>query len=54
VSGSDVTVTLEASCKDAAVLVKLDTLPAAALYEAPPARRSAVNKNQETLKKLSI
>jgi len=54
VSGSEVNVALDASCKDAAVLGKLDTLPAAALYEAPPARRSAVIKNPETLKKLSI
>ena len=54
VSGTEVTVTLDASCKDATVLGKLDTLPAAALYEAPPARRSAVIKNPEMLRKLSI
>lgn len=54
VSGNEVTVALDASCKDATVLGKLDTLPAAALYEAAPARRSAVIKNPETLKKLSI
>jgi len=54
VSGSEVTLTFDASCQDAAVLGKLDTLPAAALYDAPAARRSAVVKNPETLKKLSI
>lgn len=54
VSGAEVTVALDASCKDPSVLGKLDTLPAAALYEAPPARRSAVVKNPDTLKKLSI
>ena len=54
VSGNEVTVALDASCKDASVLGKLDTLPAASLYEAAPARRSAVIKNPETLKKLSI
>jgi len=53
-SGSEVTVALDPSCNDAALLGKLDTLPAAALYEAPPARRSAVIKNPEMLKKLSI
>ena len=54
VTGNEVTVALDASCKDASVLGKLDTLPAAALYEAAPARRNAVIKNPETLKKLSI
>jgi serine/threonine-protein kinase len=54
VTGNEVTVALDASCKDASVLGKLDTLPAAALYEAAPARRSAVIKNPDTLKKLSI
>ena len=53
-NGGEVSVALDASCKDAAVLGKLDTLPAASLYDAPPARRSAVIKNPETLKKLSI
>jgi serine/threonine-protein kinase len=54
VSGGEVSIALDASCKDAAVLSKLDSLPAASLYDAPPARRSAVIKNPETLKKLSI
>jgi serine/threonine protein kinase len=54
VNGNEITVALDASCKDATVLGKLDTLPAAALYQAAPARRSAVIKNPETLKKLSI
>jgi serine/threonine protein kinase len=54
VSGGEVNIALDASCKDAAVLGKLDSLPAASLYDAPPARRSAVIKNPETLKKLSI
>jgi serine/threonine-protein kinase len=53
-TGGDVSVALDASCKDAAVLSKLDSLPAASLYDAPPARRNAVIKNPETLKKLSI
>lgn len=53
-SGNEVVVVLEAGCRDAAVLSRLDTLPPAALIEAPPARREAVVKNPETLKKLSI
>ena len=54
VTGNEVSLALDASCNEASVLNKLDSLPAAALYEAPPARRSAVIKNPETLKKLSI
>jgi hypothetical protein len=42
---------LEPDCKDAAVLSRLDSLPPAALIEAPPSRREAVVKNPETLKK---
>lgn len=54
VSGDEVTIVLDAACRDAASLGKLDSLPAAALYDAPPSRRSAVIKNPETLRKLSI
>ncbi|MBK7135727.1 MAG: serine/threonine protein kinase [Rhodocyclales bacterium] len=53
-SGSEVTVMLEAGCKEAAILSRLDTLPPAALIEAPQSRREAVVKNPETLKKISI
>ncbi len=52
--GSEMVVMLEAGCKDAAVLSRLDTLPPAALIEAPPSRREAVVKNPETLRKISI
>lgn len=52
VSGNEVSVLLDASCKDA--VTKLETLPAAALYEAPAARRSAIVKNPEMLRKLSM
>jgi serine/threonine-protein kinase len=51
ISGAEINVALDASCTDATVLGKLDSLPAASLYEAPPARRNAVIKNPETLKK---
>lgn len=53
-SGSEVVVMLETGCKDAAVLSRLDTLPPAALIEAPQTRREAVVKNPETLRKISI
>lgn len=49
-----VTVTLDASCKDPAMLARLDSLPPAALFDAPSERRKAVIKNPETLKKFSI
>ena len=52
--GSEVVVMLEAGCKNAAVLSRLDTLPPAALIEAPQTRREAVVKNPETLRKISI
>ncbi|MBE7423432.1 MAG: serine/threonine protein kinase [Zoogloeaceae bacterium] len=52
--GGEMVVTLEAGCKEAAVLSRLDNLPPAALIEAPQSRREAVVKNPETLKKISI
>jgi serine/threonine-protein kinase len=53
-NGSTLGIALDAACKDAATLARLDTLPPAALYEATPERRKAVVKNPETLRKLSI
>jgi serine/threonine-protein kinase len=50
----EIAVTLEEGCRDAAILARLDTLPPAALIEAPQSRREAVVKNPETLKKISI
>jgi serine/threonine-protein kinase len=49
-----VTVSLDASCKEPAMLARLDSLPPAALYDAPSERRKAIIKNPETLKKFSI
>ena len=54
VSGDSFSIALEPGCKDPATLARLDTLPPAALYEAPAERRKAVVKNPETLKKFSI
>jgi len=53
-SGAEVTLAFEPGCGDAATLGRLDALPPAALYDAPPPRREAVIRNPETLKKLSI
>jgi serine/threonine-protein kinase len=53
-SGTDVTLAFEASCGDAATLSRLDALPPAALFDAPPPRREAVIRNPETLRKLAI
>lgn len=52
--GGRFSLTLDARCKDPATLARLDTLPPAALFDAPPQRREAVVKNPETLKKFSI
>lgn len=52
--GGSVTIALDASCQDADTLSRLDSLPPAALYEAPPERRQAIVKNPEMLRKLSI
>ncbi len=52
--GGEIVVTLEASCRDASILARLDTLPPAALMQAPASRREAVVKNPDTLKKISM
>ena len=53
-NGREIGLALNAACKDPATLARLDTLPPAALYEAPVERRKAIVKNPETLRKLSI
>jgi serine/threonine-protein kinase len=53
-SGNEVMLAFEASCGDAATLGRLDSLPPAALFDAPQPRREAVSRNPETLRKLSI
>ncbi|BBO22314.1 MAG: hypothetical protein AMXMBFR31_05740 [Candidatus Desulfobacillus denitrificans] len=52
--GSEIVAVLEAGCKEAAILSRLDTLPPAALIEAPSPRREAVVKNPETLRKIAM
>ncbi|MBU0751661.1 MAG: protein kinase [Gammaproteobacteria bacterium] len=53
-SSSEATLSFESSCADAATLGRLDSLPPAGLYDAPPPRREAVTRNPEMLRKLSI
>ncbi len=53
-AGEEVTVRFDPKCREAATLARFDSYPPAALYASPPARRAAVVKNPETVKKLSI
>jgi serine/threonine-protein kinase len=53
-SSTEVSLNFEPSCNDAATLGRFDTLPPAALFDAPQARRESVTRNPELLKKLSI
>ena len=53
-TSSEIVASFEPGCSDPAVLSRLDSLPPAALIEAPQTRREAVVKNPETLKKLNI
>lgn len=53
-SGREVNINFDATCRDAATLVRLNTLPPAALFDAPGLRREDIIKNPETLRKLSV
>jgi serine/threonine-protein kinase len=53
-AGAEVGVVLDAKCRDAATLSRLETNPPAALYGAPPARQKSVIRNPETLSKLGV
>ncbi len=53
-SGSDINLEFSAECKDAAVVARLDSAPPASLYAAPAAKRQAIVKNPELLRKLEI
>lgn len=44
----------EAACREPSVLARLETLPPAALMDAAPARREAVVRDPELLKRISI
>jgi len=53
-SGKEIVLTLEASCKDPAILSRLDNLPPAALMAAPQTRREAVARTPDMLKKINM
>jgi serine/threonine-protein kinase len=53
-AGEQVAVVLDAKCREAGVLSRLETNPPAALYGAPPARQKSVIRNPETLSKLGV
>ncbi|HEY9193729.1 MAG TPA: serine/threonine-protein kinase [Methyloversatilis sp.] len=53
-SPDQIALAFDNTCRDASVLARLETLPPAALMEAAPARREAVVRNPEMLKRISI
>jgi serine/threonine-protein kinase len=53
-TAAEVSLRFEAACGDPAVLSRLDSLPPAALFDAPQPRRDAVVKNPQLLDKLRI
>jgi len=53
-SGEEVRLDFSAECKAPEILSRLDAAPPAALYEAPAAKRQAIIRNPDTLKKLDI
>ena len=53
-TGDEVRVRFDASCPVADAIVRLETLPPAGLYGAPPSRQKAVIRTPETLRKLTV
>ena len=53
-NGDEVSMNFEPACKEPGVVSRLDSTPPAALFEAPAAKREAIVKNPEVLKKLAI
>jgi serine/threonine-protein kinase len=53
-TGDEVRVRFDASCDAADAITRLETLPPAGLYGAPPARQKAVIRSPETLRKLTV
>jgi serine/threonine-protein kinase len=54
VTGDEVRVRFDASCNVADAITRLETLPPAGLYGAPPARQKAVIRSADTLRKLTV
>ena len=53
-AGNEVNMSFDAACADPAVASRLDSAPAAALYEAPPAKLQGILRNPELIKQLQI
>jgi serine/threonine-protein kinase len=53
-AGEQVSVVVDAKCRDGGVLSRLESNPPAGLYGAPPARQKSVIRNPETLSKLGV
>lgn len=53
-AGNEVNLGFDPACKEASVVGRLDSALPASLYEAPPAKRQAIVRNPEMLKKLEI
>ncbi len=53
-NGNEVSMVFDTACKEAGVVARLDSTPPAALFEAPAAKREAIVKNPDVLKKLAI
>jgi serine/threonine-protein kinase len=51
-AGEQVSVVVDAKCRDAGVLSRLESNPPAGLYGAPPTRQKSVIRNPQTLSKL--
>lgn len=53
-NGNEVSMVFDTACKEAGVVARLDSTPPTALFEAPAAKREAIVKNPDVLKKLAI
>jgi len=53
-AGEQVSVVVDAKCRDAGVLSRLESNPPAGLYGAPPTRQKSVIRNPQTLSKLGV
>lgn len=53
-NGNEVKIDFSAECKAPEVIARLDGMPPASLYEAPTAKRQAIVKNPEMMRKLEI
>lgn len=53
-AGEQVTVVFDAACNDKSILTRLESLPPASLYAAPPARQKAILRDPDALTKPTI